>query len=113
MCVCLCVCVCVCVCVCLCLADLAPYSLYFHSLYLYPFPTFLSPFIHSFNALTLTLTLLISSLLVSFSFPPYSLERLAELHGGSSHLLAKLHDLLDRPSDFMFGKRSKCFNGSV
>jgi hypothetical protein len=47
---------------------------------------------------------LFSSLLVFVSFPPYSLERLAELHGGSSHLLAKLHNLLDRPSDFMFGK---------
>jgi hypothetical protein len=37
------------------------------------------------------------------SFPPYALENLAGLHGGSLKLLSKLHNLLDRPSDFMTG----------
>ena len=46
---------------------------------------------------------------VSTSFPPYALENLADLHGGSVRLLAKLHNLLDRPSDFMPGAVAALF----
>ena len=107
-CVCGCVCVCVCMCVCVCLFGI-PSSL----LPLSPLHPF-SSFIPSMLLLSFFTSLHFTSLLFSSpSFPPYSLEHLAELHGGSSHLLAKLHNLLDRPSDFMFGKYSKFSRGSV
>ena len=46
-------------------------------------------------------------LILHRSFPPYALENLAGLHGGSLKLLSKLHNLLDRPSDFMTGTGSQ------
>jgi hypothetical protein len=37
------------------------------------------------------------------SFPPYAIENLISLHGGVANLLAKLHKLIDRSSNFMPG----------